>query len=77
MKKWLDDSIFSQHSVLNTQHPTPNTQHPVRGKRVLAALSGGVDSAVAAALLALHRLWDVWYGRAPARKDTRLNEPTA
>ncbi|MBM4257367.1 MAG: tRNA 2-thiouridine(34) synthase MnmA [Deltaproteobacteria bacterium] len=30
------------------QHPAPNTQHP---RRVLAALSGGVDSAVAAALL--------------------------
>jgi tRNA-uridine 2-sulfurtransferase len=41
MAQWLDDSIF-------LQHPAPNTQHP---KRVLAALSGGVDSAVAAALL--------------------------
>ena len=44
-------ALSSQHSVLNTQHPIPNTQHLVRGKRVLAALSGGVDSAVAAALL--------------------------
>jgi TRAP-type C4-dicarboxylate transport system permease small subunit len=33
--------------------------------------------AVAAALLALHRLWDVWHGRAPVRDDTGLNEPTA
>ncbi|HEV8711913.1 MAG TPA: tRNA 2-thiouridine(34) synthase MnmA [Candidatus Binatia bacterium] len=40
--------MFStQHSALNTQHlPNEGT-----GKRVLAALSGGVDSAVAAALL--------------------------
>jgi len=35
--------------TFHTQHPTSNIQH--RGKRVLAALSGGVDSAVAAALL--------------------------
>jgi len=34
---------------LQPQHPTLNTQH--QGKRVLAALSGGVDSAIAAALL--------------------------
>ena len=35
-------------SGTDAQHPAPSTQHP---KRVLAALSGGVDSAVAAALL--------------------------
>ncbi|HKA54607.1 MAG TPA: hypothetical protein VKJ47_13185, partial [Candidatus Binatia bacterium] len=40
--------MFStQHSALSTQH-SPNEG---RGGRVLAALSGGVDSAVAAALL--------------------------
>ena len=41
------DTLISpaQHSALSTQHS------PTAGRRVLAALSGGVDSAVAAALL--------------------------
>ena len=33
--------------------------------------------AVAAALLALHRLWDVWHGSAPVREGATVNEPTA
>ena len=48
-------SSSTQHSALSTQcsseHSTLSTQHVPRGKRVLAALSGGVDSAVATALL--------------------------
>src|SRR5215831_3964644 len=44
----------TQHSALSTQHSSEHLASSTRrssGKRVLAALSGGVDSAVAAALL--------------------------
>src|SRR5262245_9994226 len=41
-------AVRSPKSEINIQHLASGTQHP---KRVLAALSGGVDSAVAAALL--------------------------
>ena len=40
--------VRGPESEVNIQHLASGTQHP---KRVLAALSGGVDSAVAAALL--------------------------
>ncbi len=40
---------LEQHRVLDT--PTPNPQSPTPGARVLVAMSGGVDSSVAAALL--------------------------
>jgi tRNA-uridine 2-sulfurtransferase len=44
-------SLKPQVSNAPRQRPALSTQHPSEQKRVLAALSGGVDSAVAAALL--------------------------
>lgn len=44
-------SLEPQASHGPSRRSASSTQHPGQGKRVLAALSGGVDSAVAAALL--------------------------